>query len=315
MFSVGIDIGGMSIKVGLVDDCGKIIAQSRFRTEKTPDDMIKCMAEHISNLIDDNSLDVKDMLGIGIGCPGSVNGDTGMVEILPNLDGWIKIPIVAKLQNFFDVPIKISNDANVAALAEVLYGVAKDYDNAIMFTLGTGVGGGIILDKKLVEGGHSLGAELGHITLVLEGEECTCGRKGCIERYVSATALIEQTKCAMLADKNSAMWDFVNGDIDKVDGRTAFESAKKGDLTAKKVCDKYLFYLGESILNMLNIFRPDVFILGGGISAQGKYLTDRLQDYCEKFEYGYKMSPRTEIVTATLGNDAGIIGAAALLKQ
>ncbi len=315
MFSVGIDIGGMSIKVGLVDGNGKIIAQSRFKTEKTPDEMIACMAEHITNLIEENSLNAKDLIGIGIGCPGSVNGDTGMVEILPNLDGWIKIPIVDKLKKYFDVPVKISNDANVAALAEVLYGVAKDYDNAIMFTLGTGVGGGIILDKKLVEGGHSLGAELGHITLVLEGEECTCGRRGCIERYVSATALIEQTKLAMQNDKNSTMWDFIGGDINKVDGRTAFESAKNGDLTAEKVCGKYIYYLGESILNMLNIFRPDVFILGGGISAQGKYLTDKLQDYCEKFEYGYKMSPRTEIVTATLGNDAGIIGAAALLKQ
>ncbi|MBE5754229.1 MAG: ROK family protein [Clostridiales bacterium] len=315
MFAVGIDIGGMSIKIGLVDDCGKIIAQSYFKTENTPCEMIKLMAEHISILINDNSLETKDLIGIGIGCPGSVNVDTGMIEILPNIFGWVKIPIVSKLKKYYDVPIKISNDANVAVLAESLYGAAKNYDNAIMFTLGTGVGGGIILDKKLVEGGHSLGAELGHTTLILEGEECTCGRKGCIERYVSATALIEQTKRAMLSDKNSTMWDFVGGNIDKVDGKTAFESAKKGDLTAKNVCDKYIYYLGESILNMLNIFRPDVFILGGGISAQGKFLTDKLQDYCERFEYGYKMSTRTKIVTAILGNDAGIIGAAALVRQ
>ena len=314
MFTIGIDIGGMSIKIGVVDDTGVIIAQSRFKTEGTPNESIKKMAEYINDLLTEKNIALSDVRGIGVGCPGSVNGGTGMIEILPNLD-WVKVPIVEEFKKYFNLPVKISNDANVAALAEAIYGVAKDYNNCVMFTLGTGVGGGIILDKKLVEGGHSLGAELGHITLVLNGIDCTCGRKGCIERYVSATALIEQTKEAMLLNKDSIMWDFVDGDINNVDGRTAFECAKKGDITAKSVQDKYIFYLGESILNMLNISRPDAFILGGGISAQGKYLTDLLQDYCEKFEYGYKLSPRTEIVTATLGNDAGIIGAAALLIQ
>ena len=142
---------------------------------------------------------------------------------------------------------------------------------------------------------------------------CTCGRRGCIECYTSATALIQQTKDAMLNDKDSEMWNFVDGDIEKVDGRTAFECAKIGDKSAEKVRDTYVYYLGESILNMLNIFRPDAFILGGGVSAQKEYLTDRLKAYCEKFDYGYKKAPKTDIITATLGNDAGIIGAAALL--
>jgi glucokinase len=184
-----------------------------------------------------------------------------------------------------------------------------------MFTLGTGVGGGIVIDKKLFEGGRSFGAELGHTTLVLDGVPCNCGRSGCIESYISATALIKQTKAAMLKNKNSLMWEFTNGDIDKVDGRTAFECAKKGDKAAITVRDKYVRYLSESIINMLNIFRPDAFILGGGVSAQGKYLTDLVQDYCEKKNYGYLSAPRTEIITAELGNDAGIIGAAALVNQ
>lgn len=312
MYTIGVDIGGMSVKVGLVDDNGSIISQSRIKTADTAEQVIINMTKQISDLLKESNITVKDIRGIGVGCPGAVTGETGMVEFLPNL-GWENVPLVAELKKYFDTEIKISNDANVAALAEAVYGAAKNYNSSIMFTLGTGVGGGIIIDKKLFEGGFSRGAELGHITLFLDGEECTCGRRGCIECYTSATALIKQTKNAMLKDKDSKMWKFVDGDIEKVDGRTAFECAKQGDKSAENVRDTYVYYLGESILNMLNIFRPDAFILGGGISAQKEYLTDRLKDYCEKFEYGYKKAPKTDIITATLGNDAGIIGAAALL--
>ncbi len=312
MFSVGVDIGGMSVKVGLVDDEGKIVSQSRVKTAPTAEEVISNMVKQINDLLNEKNLSAKDIRGIGVGCPGAVTGQTGMVEFLPNL-GWENVPLVAELKKYFDTKIMISNDANVAALAEAIYGAAKNYNSSIMFTLGTGVGGGIIIDKKLFEGGFSRGAELGHITLFLDGIECTCGRRGCIECYTSATALIRQTKYAMEKDKNSLMWQYVNGDINSVDGKTAFECAKQGDKSAEKVRDTYIYYLGESILNMLNIFRPDAFILGGGVSAQKEYLTDRLKSYCEKFDYGYKKAPRTDIITATLGNDAGIIGAAALL--
>ncbi|MBE7083777.1 MAG: ROK family protein [Clostridiales bacterium] len=313
MYTIGVDIGGMSVKVGLVDDNGKIISQLRVKTEKTAEEVIVKMVDQINELLKNNSVKLGELRGIGIGCPGAVSSDKGIVEFLPNL-GWESVPLVEKLKNYFNTEIKISNDANVAALGEVIYGAAKNYNDCIMFTLGTGVGGGIIIDKKLYEGGHSRGAELGHMTLFLGGKPCTCGRSGCIECYTSATALIGQTKEAMLTDKDSIMWDYVGGDIDKVDGKTAFECSKKGDKTAEKVRDTYIYYLGESILNMLNIFRPDAFILGGGISAQGEYLNERLKAYCEKFDYGYKRAPKTEIITATLGNDAGIIGAAALLR-
>jgi glucokinase len=312
MYSIGVDIGGMSVKVGLVNDKGEIICQSRVKTAPTAGQVILNMVNQISDLLKEQGISDKDIRGIGVGCPGAVTGETGMVEFLPNL-GWESVPLVAELKKYFNTEVKISNDANVAALAEAIYGSAKNYNSAIMFTLGTGVGGGIIIDKKLFEGGYSRGAELGHITLFLDGMPCTCGRRGCIECYTSATALIQQTKDAMLNDKDSAMWNFVDGDIEKVDGRTAFECAKIGDKSAEKVRDTYVYYLGESILNMLNIFRPDAFIVGGGVSAQKEYLTDRLKAYCEKFDYGYKKAPKTDIITATLGNDAGIIGAAALL--
>lgn len=313
MYSIGVDIGGMSVKIGLVSGDGKIICQERVKTANTPEIVVSDIITVIERLLKNNGLAVKDVLGIGIGCPGAVNGEKGIVDFLPNL-GWENVHLVKMLKSHFDMKIKISNDANVATLAEALYGSAKDYNSAIMFTLGTGVGGGIVIDKKLYEGGYSRGAELGHITLFLGGLPCTCGRNGCVECYTSATALINQTKMAMEQNRNTKMWSYINDDINKVDGRTAFECAKLGDNVAQKVVDKYIQYLAESILNMFNIFRPEVFILGGGISAQGDYLVDKLKKYCEKYDYGYKMAPKTEIKTATLGNDAGILGASLLVR-
>ncbi len=312
MYSIGIDIGGMSIKIGLVNERGMIVKSNRRKTEKTAEKCIANMVEQINELFSEFKITTKDINGIGVGCPGAVSREKGIVEFLPNL-GWLNVEFVKELKKYFDVRIEISNDANVATLAEAIYGVAKEFDSCIMFTLGTGVGGGIVIDKKLYEGGHAKGTELGHTTLIFGGKPCGCGRNGCIEQYVSATALIEQTKEVMNSDKKSIMWDFVSGDINKVDGKTAFECAKKGDKSAIVVRDNYVMYLSESILNMLNIFRPDAVILGGGLSAQGSYLTDFVSDYIKKFEYGYKFAPKTEILTAKLGNDAGIIGAAALL--
>lgn len=313
MYSVGVDIGGMSIKVGIVDENGNIVIKDRVVTQRNSKLDIDNTANLILKLLKDKNLTVKDISGVGIGCPGAVNSVTGIVDFLPNLD-WHNVELVNKMKEKLDTKIIISNDANVAALGEVIYGCAKGYKTCVMFTLGTGVGGGIIIDGKLFEGNESKGAELGHTTLILDGELCGCGRRGCIEAYVSATALINQTKKAMNSDKNSKMWDFVGGDIEKVDGRTAFESAKLGDKTACDVRDTYVKYLAESMMSMFNIFRPEAFILGGGVSAQGDYLIDRVKEYCEKFDYGYKAAPIPEILVATLGNDAGIIGAAALVK-
>lgn len=314
MYTVGIDIGGMSIKIGLVNENGNIINVKRFKTDLDPNNSILDMIKSIKSLLTENSLTNEDLLGIGIGCPGAVKSEEGIIDYLPNL-GWENIDIRKELQKEFYVAVKVSNDANVATLGEVYFGAAKGYKTCVMFTIGTGIGGGMIINGKLFEGGFSRGAELGHITLIMDGEECTCGRKGCIECYTSATALIKQTKLKMLENQDSMMWQYVGGDINNVDGKTAFECSKEGDKAAIEVRDKYIEYLGESILNMFNIFRPEVFIIGGGISAQGEYLINLLEKYCERFDYGYKRAPRTKIITAKLGNDAGIIGAAALLRE
>lgn len=314
MYTIGIDIGGMSIKVGLVDQKGKIINKNSRKTADTAGEVISNIKNQIDELLKVNNITIADINGIGIGCPGSITSATGVVEYSNNLK-WNKVPIVAELKKFFDVEIKISNDANVAALGEAIYGCAKDYNSSVMFTLGTGVGGGVVIDRKLFEGGESKGTELGHTTLIYNGLKCSCGRTGCVECYTSATALMRQGREAMELDKNSSMWKECGNDPQKLDGRIIFDCAKKGDETALKVVKTYATYLAESMLNMFNIFRPNAFILGGGVSAAGSFLTDMVVDYCEKENYGYTGTPKVKILLATLGNDAGIIGAAALIGR
>ncbi len=311
---IGVDIGGMSIKIGLVNEEGNLLAKTVVKTESDAESVIKTLGESLVKFLRDNGLSAKDIEGVGIGCPGAITGSTGVVEYSNNL-GWKNVRLVDGLKKYLDVEYKISNDANVAALGEVIFGVAKGFNDVVMFTLGTGVGGGIIIDKKLYEGNESKGAELGHAILVLGGEDCTCGRKGCIEAYCSASALIRDTKRAMLADTNSKMWEYAGNDINNVNGRTAFAMARENDESAMKVVENYVMYLSESIMNYCNIFRPEAFVLGGGICGEGKFLIDKVVDYCEKRHYGYQGTPAVKILTATLGNDAGIIGAAALLVK
>ena len=311
MYSIGVDIGGMSIKVGVVDRDGNILKRGKVVTDVEGGEhkIINDIADLILTLIDPKD---RDFVGIGIGCPGAINSATGVVDRAFNLK-WHKVALAEELARRINKRIKVSNDANVAALGETMYGVGRAYTDTIFLTLGTGVGGGIMLNGKLYEGNESKGAELGHMVLVVDGEQCSCGRRGCMEAYCSATALIRETKKAMLADKKSSMWEFVGGDIEKVDGRVAFECSKSGDKSANAVVDYFVKYLGEGMLNFANIFRPQAIILGGGVCAQGDYLIYKLKDYCKDRNYGFANTPRFDILVAQLGNDAGIIGAAGLI--
>lgn len=310
MYCVGVDIGGMSVKVGVVDSDGHIVKSGRVVTDVAGGShkIISDIGELILSLVDP---DDRDFAGIGIGCPGAINSATGTVDRAFNLN-WHNVPLAEELARIINKPIRVSNDANVAALAEAMFGVGRIYSDTVFLTLGTGVGGGLVLDGKLYEGNEGKGAELGHVVLVVDGEQCSCGRRGCVEAYCSASALIRETKKAMLADKKSKMWEF-SSELDKVDGRTAFECSKAGDRSAIAVVDYYVKYLGESMLNFANIFRPQAIILGGGVCAQGDYLIDKLKDYCKARNYGFADTPRFDILVAQLGNDAGIIGAAGLI--
>lgn len=313
MYRIGIDLGGTNIKAGIVNEKGEIVLKSKIKTmyKRPYAEIVADMAEQAKRLSKDAGIPWEEVECVGVGCPGAVTSETGYVCYSNNLE-WKDVPMGEMLTNLLGKRVKVSNDANVAALGEALYGAGKKYNDIIMLTLGTGVGGGIVLGKKLYEGNESKGAELGHAIICVGGEQCTCGRKGCVEAYSSASALVRDTKRAMLADKESKMWDFVGGDINAVDGEVAFACEKQGDASAKKVVDNYVFYLAEAIMNYCNIFRPEAIVLGGGVCAEGANLTDRLVKLCKEGHYGFRGTPAVDIVIATLQNDAGILGAAAL---
>lgn len=310
---LGIDVGGTSIKGAIVNDKGKVLTE-RFSfpivKDENQEDTINRLVIFVKEYLDKISVKVD---GIGMGVPGSLDTTEGSVIFSNNLK-WKDLEIVKMFKKSFDLPIKISNDANVAALGEAKFGAGKKYKNIVMITLGTGVGSGIVIDGKLYEGTNGKGAELGHTTLVYNGLECSCGRRGCLEMYASATALIRQTREAMERNKFTKMWDGIK-DLSEVDGRTAFEWAKLGDKVAEDVVARYVSYLSEGLLSMCNVFRPECIVLSGGIANQGKNLTDKVKKYMSAQSYGYPFSPKTEIAIANLGYNSGIIGAAALLLK
>ena len=253
----------------------------------------------------------KEIVGIGFGIPGLLDIEKGVVIFSNNLL-WENLPIAEMFQKRLPYPIRIANDANVAALGEAIFGAGKGVPYVIMLTLGTGVGGGIVLDGKLYEGNEGKGAELGHTVVQYGGRLCTCGRNGCLETYASATAVINDTKKAMEEHPESLMHK-VAQELGKIDGRVAFKAARQGDLVAMGVVEQYIYYLSEGILNYCNIFRPNVVILSGGIANEGDYLFDKINSYLKLHQYGYPKSPAVKVVPAKLGYDSGKIGAACLL--
>ena len=309
-YYIGIDLGGTFIKGGIIDDLGNIIYSDKIPTESDGGD--EKVAANISKLsvmlLDKVGMSASDVVGIGIGVPGMIDSKNGNVIYSNNLH-WRDFPIAKKVKELTGVNVKIANDANVAVLGEVKFGAAKDKENVIMLTLGTGVGGGIVCNGELIEGNLSVGAELGHAVIIKGGEECSCSRRGCLEAYASATALIRDTKRAMTSNPDTKMWEI--GSIDKVDGKTAFDYAAT-DKYAKKIVDDYISNLATGIVNYGNIFRPEVVLLGGGVCAQGDALLVPLQKKVNEEIYAGDLGPEVKILVATLENSAGILGAASL---
>ncbi len=310
---IGIDLGGTNIAVGLVDDSGKIIIKDSVPTIATRDymEIIKDMVILSEKVIADAGFSKDDVKGVGIGCPGSVDYQNGSVAYSNNLN-FNNVPVCAEFRKLWDIPVALENDANAAAYGEYI----ASGENAKVFmaiTLGTGVGGGVIIDNKIFTGSNGAGAELGHATLVFNGLPCTCGKKGCWEAYASATALINQTKVAIENHPESLMARLAK-ERGKVNGRTAFDAAKQGDAVALEVVDKYLKYVADGLVSMVNIFQPDKVVIGGGISNEGDYILKPIREYVEKYDYN-KLFKRVEIDTAKLLNDAGIIGAAFVAKN
>ncbi len=309
---IGIDLGGTNIAVGIVDDNGKIIAKDSTPTlaKRGYKEIIKDMAALSKKIMAENNISEAEIKGVGIGCPGTVDSKTGTVLFSNNIR-MEKTPMAQEFKEYFDVNVKILNDADAAAYGEYAIN-GNDVDSFIFITLGTGVGGGIIIDKKIYNGFNSAGGELGHITLVHEGIPCNCGNIGCWEAYASVTALITQTKEAMEKNPDSLMHEIAKKE-GKVSGKTSFEAAKAGDEAALAVVKKYREYVAAGLVSIMNIFQPEKLVIGGGISKEGDYLLKPITEYCYSHEYN-KNGKKTEISVATLFNDAGIIGAALFSK-
>lgn len=307
---LGIDVGGTSIKGSIVNEQG-LINDSFVYPINPIEDQNDCIESLIKVIKDYLSKENKIVDGIGIGIPGTIDTAKGEVIFSNNL-GWKDLKIVEIFKKHFDLPIKITNDANAAALGEVKFGVGKKYKDIVMITLGTGVGSGIVINGELFEGHDGQGAEIGHSTLVYNGLNCTCGRKGCLEQYASATALIRQTKVAIENNPNSLL---AKKSIENPTAyaKVVFDAAKENCPVAIEVVRQYISYLGEGLLNVCNIFRPQAIILSGGISKQGTYLTSKLEKYLADQAYGYPYTPKVEILLSQLGYNSGIIGAASLL--
>ena len=314
MYRIGIDLGGTNIAVGLVDEDLKIVKKLSTPTlaKRPAQEIVADMASLCKRLCAEQGIEIADLESIGITAPGMINSADGVVEYSNNIP-LRKFPIVAILRDMLgtDIPISVANDANAAAWGEACAGAAKGTKNSIMVTLGTGVGGGVIIDGKLYTGFNHAAGELGHTVLEVDGVPCSCGRRGCWEVYSSATALVRMTRekieeCAATGRESIML------SAPRVSGRTACDGMRAGDAAATEVYNKYIKYLATGLANMINIFQPEVISIGGGISGEGQSLIDALLPIVRSEQYGGDFALKTELRIAALGNDAGIIGAAML---
>lgn len=312
-YYIGIDLGGTNIAAGLVNENKEIVESASVKTlSKRPlEEIVDDMAEVAKSVAQKAGVSMDEVEWVGVGAPGTVIAETGVIDYSNNLD-WYNVPLKDMLEKRLSKKVYIANDANAAAYGEYLAGAAKDADISVMVTLGTGVGGGVVINNKIYTGFNDAGAELGHSVIILDGRGCTCGRKGCLEAYASATGLIATTKEYMEKDKNSVMWELVHGDLNKVSGRTAFDAMRKDDKTAAEVVNIYVKQLACGITNIINTFQPDILCIGGGISHEKEFLIKPLKEIVKEEVYSRNSKHNTEITVAALGNDAGIIGAAFL---
>lgn len=313
MYKLGIDLGGTNIVAGVVDENFNIVATAKRKTNcpRPADEILDDMAAVALEAVEAAGLKKEDIEAAGVGSPGAIDPANGVVCFAGNL-GFHNLAMAEMLKERTGFDFYLENDANAAAYGEYVAGAGKGTNNFMMITLGTGVGGGIIIDGKLYSGSNYAGAELGHVVISMDGEMCSCGRQGCWEAYASATALIRQTKQAMIKYPESIMWKLCGNDINAVNGLTAFEAMRQGDSAGKAVVDKYIYYIAVGIANNINIFQPDVICIGGGVSKEGDNLIIPIKEFVNGDNFARNIDKKAEIKTATLGNDAGIIGAAYL---
>ena len=311
MYRLGIDLGGTNIVAGIVDDKFNIISKVSRKTNMPREDykIVDDMAAVAKEAAVKANIDFDDISGFGIGAPGSIDTKTGEIIYSNNID-FYNVKLADMMLERTGKKFYVQNDANAAAYGEYIAGAGKGTKNFVMITLGTGVGGGIVIDGKIHSGFNGAGGELGHTVIQMNGEACTCGRNGCFEAYASATALIRQTKQAMIRYPKSIMWQLCKDNINAVNGLTSFDAMRKGDAAAKTVVDNYIYYLSVGIANIINIFQPEIICIGGGVSKEGDFIIKPLKEIVSGENYARFIDKQTDIKEAKLGNDAGIIGAA-----
>ena len=310
---IGIDLGGTNIKAGIVNADGTILYKDSIKTDaqRPQDEIIRDMGQLCVDICEKAGTQQAEIESIGVGSPGSCDAENGVLVYANNIN-FSMAPIREGIQKVIQKPVYLSNDANCAAVGEYVMNDEKN-ENFVAITLGTGIGGGVIINKKLYTGSNGAGAELGHITLVKGGEPCTCGKKGCWEAYGSVSALIRMTKEAIKKNPTSRMAEIAE-ENEKVSGRTAFLAAREGDPVGKAVVDEWLENVADGITSIVNVFQPETLVIGGAICKEGDMLLQPILEYVEKYRYSRAPLAQTTVKIAKLGNDAGLIGAAFLGK-
>ena len=311
MIYAGVDVGGMSIKCCLAKESGEILVKDSFKTQKgiTCAEMGEQIASFLKELASKIGVSESEIAAVGIGTPGTVDGKKGVIVYSNNIV-LENAPIVAEVKKHLNVPVFVENDANAAALGEAEFGAAKGLSDVVLITLGTGVGAGIIANGQMITGKGGAGAEGGHMVIKMGGENCTCGNRGCFEAYASATALLRQT-----AKEVERRPDSLLAKLWKEKGESGivpFDAAKAGDPAGKKVIRNYVSYVAQGVASLANIFRPDVFLIGGGISNQGDYFIKKVSRKVNSLVYGAGKNGKVVVKAAALKNDAGLLGALAL---
>ncbi len=311
MLRIGVDLGGTKIAAGIIDENCALLARSETPTRAAlgPETVVADMAECIKQALAKLGKDFSHCAGIGIGSPGLCDVANGSVRNAHNL-GWYGVPVCDMLSALTGLPVKVDNDANCAALGEVAAGAAKGSDSALMVTLGTGVGGGIIIGGKIYSGWQSLGGEIGHMCIQMDGESCSCGQKGCWEAYAASSALVRQAEKAAAEHPESLL----ASDAGSLNGKKIFAAVNAGDEVARAVVESYCAYVGVGLVNLVNAIYPETIIIGGGISAVGETILGPIREYIANNFFASKRELMPAVKAAQLGNDAGIIGAAALIS-
>lgn len=316
-YYIGIDVGGSNIACAVVNEECEIISRSKAKTHGKSgisdySEVLDVIKRTVISACESAGIAPENASSIGIGCPGICNSELGIVEYTNNL-GFRNVPLKTDIEKEFNIPVYLDNDANAAAFGEFIAGAAIGSRNTVVITLGTGVGSGIIIDGKIYRGTYFAAGEIGHTVIVADGLPCSCGRKGCFEAYSSATGLVNMTKKAAAEHPESALNRLIKED-GRVSARTAYNAAKLGDEVGKAVTEQYVKYLSVGVANVINTFQPDVLCIGGGVCNEGSLLLNPLREAVYREIYSRDSKKTTRLAICTLGNDAGIIGAAMLHK-